>query len=234
MMGAERKSMVMSDEEKRCTAYHEGGHALVALSVPSADPVHKATIIPRGLALGMVMQLPEGDRHSMNFEQMTSRLAIMMGGRVAEELIFGKDKITSGASSDIQAATGLARNMVTRWGYSEVLGAVSYGDNQEEVFLGHSVARTQNVSEDTAQKIDFEVRRLVQGGLDEARRILTERLEDLHTVARTLLEYETLSGDEIVNALKGVKPNRDEPENKAPTGPRVSVPLAPRPDPSLA
>ena len=234
MMGAERKSMVMSDEEKRCTAYHEGGHALVALSVPSADPVHKATIIPRGLALGMVMQLPEGDRHSMNFEQMTSRLAIMMGGRVAEELIFGKDKITSGASSDIQAATGLARNMVTRWGYSEVLGAVSYGDNQEEVFLGHSVARTQNVSEDTAQKIDFEVRRLVQGGLDEARRILTERLEDLHTVARTLLEYETLSGDEIVGALKGVKPNRDEPENKAPTGPRVSVPLAPRPDPSLA
>jgi cell division protease FtsH len=234
MMGAERKSMVMSDEEKRNTAYHEGGHALVALSVPSADPVHKATIIPRGLALGMVMQLPEGDRYSMNFEQMTSRLAIMMGGRTAEELIFGKDKITSGASSDISAATSLARNMVTRWGFSDALGTVSYGDNQEEVFLGHSVARTQNVSEDTAQKIDFEVRRLVQTAHDEARRILTERLDDLHTLAKALLEYETLSGDEIINALKGVKPNRDEAETRAMPGPRVSVPLAPRPDPELA
>jgi cell division protease FtsH len=235
MMGAERKSMVMTNEEKKKTAYHEGGHALVALSVPAADPVHKATIIPRGLALGMVMQLPEGDRHSMDYEQMTSRLAIMMAGRVAEELIFGKNKITSGASSDIQAATGLARNMVTRWGYSEELGTVSYGDNQEEVFLGHSVARTQNVSEDTAQKIDLEVRRLVQGGLDEARRILTERLEDLHSVAKALLEYETLSGDEIVNVIKGVKPNRDEPELRLPLPPRVSVPLAPRPvDPEPA
>ena len=193
----------------------------MALSVPAADPVHKATIIPRGRALGMVMQLPEGDRYSMDYEQMTSRLAIMMAGRVAEELIFGKDKITSGASSDIQAATGLARNMVTRWGYSDELGMVSYGDNQEEVFLGHSVARTQNVSEDTAQKIDLEVRRLVQGGLDEARRILTERLEDLHTLAKALLEYETLTGDEIINVLKGVKPNRDEVDNY-PAAPHAS------------
>ena len=234
MMGAERKSMVMSDAEKRNTAYHEGGHALVALSVPAADPVHKATIIPRGLALGMVMQLPEGDRHSMNFEQMTSRLAIMMGGRVAEELIFGKNRITSGASSDISAATSLARNMVTRWGYSDALGTVAYGDNQEEVFLGHSVARTQNVSEDTAQTIDLEVRRLVQTAYDEAKRILTERLEDLHTVAKALLEYETLSGDEIINVVKGVKPNRDDLEAKLPPPTRVSVPLAPRPDPGLA
>jgi cell division protease FtsH len=234
MMGAERKSMVMSDEEKRNTAYHEGGHALVALSVPSADPVHKATIIPRGLALGMVMQLPEGDRYSMNYEQMTSRLAIMMGGRTAEELIFGKDKITSGASSDISAATSLARNMVTRWGFSDELGTVSYGDNQEEVFLGHSVARTQNVSEDTARKIDFEVRRLVQNAHDEARRILTERLDDLHTLAKALLEFETLGGDEIVNVLKGVKPNRDEPQARILERPRGAVPLAPRPDPGLA
>ncbi len=234
MMGAERKSMVMSDDEKRNTAYHEGGHALVALSVPSADPVHKATIIPRGRALGMVMQLPEGDRYSMDFTQMTSRLAIMMAGRVAEELIFGKDKVTSGASSDIQAATGLARNMVTRWGFSDALGAVSYGDNQEEVFLGHSVARTQNVSEDTAQKIDFEVRRLVQAGLDEARRILTERIEDLHAVAKALLEYETLSGDEIVAVMKGIKPNRDDVEPKQLPGPRVSVPLSPAADPEPA
>jgi cell division protease FtsH len=197
----------------------------VALTVPGADPVHKATIIPRGRALGMVMQLPEGDRYSMNYQQMTSRLAIMMAGRVAEELIFGKDKITSGASSDIQAATGLARNMVTRWGYSDALGTVSYGDNQEEVFLGHSVARTQNVSEDTAQKIDSEVRRLVQGGLDEARRILSERLDDLHTLAKGLLEYETLSGDEIINVIKGIPPLREDPEEKRPPAPAVSVPL---------
>ena len=234
MMGAERRSMVMSNEEKMLTAYHEGGHALVALSVPAADPVHKATIIPRGLALGMVMQLPEGDRHSMSFEQMTSRLAIMMGGRTAEELIFGKDKITSGASSDISAATSLARNMVTRWGFSDELGTVSYGDNQEEVFLGHSVARTQNVSEETARKIDTEVRRLIQTAHDEARRILTERLDDLHTLAKALLEYETLGGDEIIGVLKGVIPNRDEPTVKPLDRPRVSVPLAPRPDPGLA
>jgi cell division protease FtsH len=234
MMGAERKSMAMSDAEKRCTAYHEGGHALVALTVPSADPVHKATIIPRGRALGMVMQLPEGDRLSMDYQQMTSRLAILMAGRIAEELIFGKEKVTSGASSDIQAATGLARNMVTRWGYSEDLGTVSYGDNQEEVFLGHSVARTQNVSENTAEKIDSEVRRLVQGGLDEARRILTERIEDLHTLAKALLEYETLSGDEIMGLFKGIAPKRDEPDDKRPAGPAVSVPLTHAADPEPA
>jgi cell division protease FtsH len=196
--------------------------------------MHKITIIPRGMALGMVMQLPEGDRYSMNFEQMTSRLAIMMGGRVAEELIFGKNKITSGASSDISAATSLARNMVTRWGYSDQLGLVSYGDNQEEVFLGHSVARTQNVSEETAKTIDLEVRRLVQGGYDEARRILTERIEDLHTLAKTLLEYETLSGDEVIAALKGVTPDRTDAEVRSPPPPRVSVPLAPRPEAGLA
>jgi cell division protease FtsH len=230
MMGAERRSMAMSEDEKRNTAYHEGGHALVAITVPLADPVHKATIVPRGRALGMVMQLPEGDRYSMNFTQMTSRLAIMMAGRVAEELILGKENITSGASSDISAATGLARNMVTRWGFSDELGTVSYGDNQEEVFLGHSVARTQNVSPETMMKIDAEVRRLVKGGEDEARRILTERLEDLHKLAKALLEFETLSGDEISNVLKGVMPNRDEPEQKRPSGPSASVPLSPRPN----
>jgi cell division protease FtsH len=234
MMGAERKSMAMSEQEKRNTAYHEGGHALVALTVPGADPVHKATIIPRGRALGMVMQLPEGDRYSMDYEQMTSRLAIMMGGRVAEELIFGKDKVTSGASSDISAATSLARNMVTRWGYSEALGTVAYGDNQEEVFLGHSVARTQNVSEDTAQKIDAEVRRLVQQGMDEARRIITERIADLHTLAKALLEFETLTGEEIDNLFKGIQPSRDEIEETRPPLPSVAVPLTHAPDPEPA
>ncbi len=229
MMGAERRSMAMSEDEKRNTAYHEGGHALVAITVPSSDPVHKATIVPRGRALGMVMQLPEGDRYSMNFTQMTSRLAIMMAGRVAEEIIFGKENITSGASSDISAATGLARNMVTRWGFSDELGTVAYGDNQEEVFLGHSVARTQNVSPETMMKIDAEVRRLVKGGEDEARRILTERLDDLHAIAKALLEYETLSGEEINGVIKGVKPSRDDAETRRPTGPAASVPLSPRP-----
>jgi len=229
MMGAERRSMVMTDEEKRMTAYHEGGHALVTLNVPAADPLHKVTIIPRGRALGLTMQLPERDRYSMDFQQMTSRLAILYGGRVAEELIFGKEKVSSGASNDISQATKLARAMVTKWGYSEALGIVEYGENQEEVFLGHSVARNQNVSEDTAKVIDAEVKRLTQGGYLEAKRIMTEKIEDLHTVARALLEYETLSGEEIKAVLKGIPPRRDEPEAMAPPGPRSSVPLAPRP-----
>ncbi len=233
MMGAERRSMAMNEEEKTLTAYHEGGHAIVALNVPSTDPVHKATIVPRGRALGMVMQLPEGDRYSLKYQQMTSRLAIMMAGRIAEELVFGKENITSGASSDIKAATDLARNMVTRWGYSDEVGQVAYGDNQDEVFLGHSVARTQNVSEDTARKIDAEVRRLVDGGLADARRILTEKRDDLETLAKALLEFETLSGEEIVNVLKGVKPNRDEPEAKPP-GPALAVPVSTRSNPEPA
>jgi cell division protease FtsH len=234
MMGAERKSMVMTEDEKKLTAYHEGGHALVALNVPATDPVHKATIIPRGRALGMVMQLPERDTFSMSYEQMTSRLAILFGGRIAEELIFGKDKVTSGASSDIGQATKLARAMVTKWGFSDLLGAVEYGENQEEVFLGHSVARNQNVSEETSKLIDQEVKRLVKSGEDEARRILTEKMDSLHTLAKALLEYETLTGDEIVNALKGVPPVRDEEEAKRPTGPAVAVPISPRPDPEPA
>jgi cell division protease FtsH len=227
MMGAERRSMAMSDDEKKLTAYHEGGHALVALRVPVADPVHKATIVPRGRALGMVMQLPEGDRYSMSFDMMTSRLAIMMAGRVAEELIFGKEKITSGASSDISAATSLARNMVTRWGFSDQLGTVAYGDNQDEVFLGHSVARTQNVSPETMITIDAEVRRLVKGGEDEARRILTDELENLHQVAKALLEFETLSGDEIIGVMKGVVPTREDEDEKKPASFAASVPISP-------
>jgi cell division protease FtsH len=191
--------------------------------------VHKATIIPRGRALGMVMQLPERDKFSMSFEQMTSRLAILMGGRVAEEIIFGKDKVTSGASSDLDQATKLAKAMVTKWGYSDKLGMVSYGDNQDEVFLGHSVARTQNVSEETAKVIDEEVKRLTQSAWEEARDILTTKLDDLHTLAKALLEYETLSGDEIINALKGVPPVRDEADSKRPSAPTAAVPISPRP-----
>jgi cell division protease FtsH len=231
MMGAERRSMVMTEDEKKLTAYHEGGHAILALTVPNTDPVHKATIIPRGRALGMVMQLPERDKYSMSYEQMTSRLTILMGGRVAEEIIFGKEHVTSGAASDIQQATKLARAMVTQWGFSDELGVVMYGENQDEVFLGHSVARTQNISEETARKIDSEVKRLVQGGHDEAKRILTERLDDLHTLAKALLEHETLTGEEIINAMKGIPPVREDPRDQRPSAPTVAVPLTPRPDP---
>ncbi|MCX7318070.1 MAG: ATP-dependent metallopeptidase FtsH/Yme1/Tma family protein [Bradyrhizobiaceae bacterium] len=236
MMGAERKSLVMTEEEKMLTAYHEGGHAIVGLNVIATDPIHKATIIPRGRALGMVMQLPERDKLSMSLEQMTSRLAIMMGGRVAEELIFGRNKVTSGASSDIDQATRLARMMVTRWGLSEELGTVSYGDNNDEVFLGMQMNRTQAVSEATAQKIDQEVRRLVEDGYKEATKILTEKRDDLETLAKGLLEFETLSGDEIGDLLNGKKPNRESVLE--PTGPRTSaVPPAgkprPRPDGGL-
>jgi cell division protease FtsH len=234
MMGAERKSLVMTEEEKLLTAYHEGGHAIVGLNVVATDPIHKATIIPRGRALGMVMQLPERDKLSMSLEQMTSRLAIMMGGRVAEELIFGREKVTSGASSDIEQATRLARMMVTRWGLSEALGTVSYGENQDEVFLGMSVSRTQNASEATVQKIDTEIRRFVENGYNEATRILTEKRADLEALAKGLLEFETLSGDEIQDLLKGKKPNRESVLE--PTTPRASaVPPAgksrPRSDP---
>jgi cell division protease FtsH len=234
MMGAERKSLVMTEEEKLLTAYHEGGHAIVGLNVIATDPIHKATIIPRGRALGMVMQLPERDKLSMSLEQMTSRLAIMMGGRVAEELVFGRDKVTSGAASDIEQATRLARMMVTRWGLSEELGTVSYGENQDEVFLGMSVSRTQNASEATVQKIDTEIRRLVEEGYSQATKILTERRADLEALAKGLLEYETLTGEEIQDLLKGKKPNRESVLE--PTTPRTSaVPPAgkprPRPDP---
>lgn len=222
MMGAERRTLVMTEDEKRLTAYHEGGHAIVAFHVPATDPVHKATIIPRGRALGMVMQLPERDKLSMSFEQMTSRLAILMGGRVAEEMIFGADKVTSGAASDIEQATRLARLMITRWGFSDALGTVAYGENQEEVFLGHSVSRQQNVSESTAQKIDAEIRRLVETGLSEARRILSENRRELETLALGLLEYETLSGDEIRDLLAGKPPVRETGDN-VPSSPKPSA-----------
>ena len=191
------------------TAYHEGGHAIVGLNVVATDPIHKATIIPRGRALGMVMQLPERDKLSMSLEQMTSRLAIMMGGRVAEEMVFGKEKVTSGAASDIEQATKLARLMVTRWGLSDNLGTVAYGENQEEVFLGYSVARQQNISEATVQKIDGEIRRLVEDGYAEAQQILTEKRADLETLAKGLLAFETLSGDEIIDLLAGKRPVRE-------------------------
>ncbi|WP_039760840.1 ATP-dependent zinc metalloprotease FtsH [Bartonella queenslandensis] len=220
MMGAERRSTAMTQEEKELTAYHEAGHAIVALNVPVADPVHKATIVPRGRALGMVMQLPEGDRYSMSYRWMISRLAIMMGGRVAEELKFGKENITSGASSDIEQATKLARAMITRWGFSDLLGNVAYGDNQDEVFLGHSVARTQNVSEETARMIDMEVRKLIDDAYKSATNILKTKRKEWFALAQGLLEYETLTGVEINEVIAGKPPSRTQKDEGV--APRVS------------
>ncbi len=210
LMGTERRSMAMTDEEKTLTAYHEAGHALVAMHVPKSDPLHKVTIIPRGRALGVTMQLPERDHLSHTKQYLESRLAIMFGGRLAEELVFGPDNVTTGAASDIQVATQTARGMITAYGMSEKLGRVRYQANEQEVFLGHAVTQTQNVSEATSQLIDQEVRRLIEEAEGRARTILTERLEDLHTIARALLEYETLSNDEIGTILRGEKVVRDD------------------------
>ena len=218
MMGAERRSMVMTEEEKKLTAYHEGGHALVSFNMPSYDPIHKATIIPRGRALGMVMNLPERDKHGYSIKYLKARLAVCFGGRVAEELIFGKDNISTGAGggsgSDINQATQLARAMVTKYGMSEEMGPVEYGENQEEVFLGRSVTQTQSVSEAVAQKIDKEIRKLVDEGYNQAKKILTDKIDDLHKLAKALLIYETLSGDEIRDLiLKDIKPTRSFKED---------------------
>ncbi|MDE2181963.1 MAG: ATP-dependent zinc metalloprotease FtsH [Alphaproteobacteria bacterium] len=235
LMGAERRSMAMTEEEKKLTAYHEGGHAIVALNVKGSDPIHKATIIPRGRALGMVMRLPERDQLSVTREKMLADLCVAFGGRIAEELVFGHEKVTTGAMSDIEQATRMARAMVTRFGMSDDLGPIAYAENQEEVFLGHSVSRQQNVSEATAQRIDAEIRRIIDDCYKRAYQILSERMSDLNVLARGLLEYETLSGDEIVALLKGIPPVRtpyEEPEPQrgpGPTVPQAGVPRGPGP-----
>jgi cell division protease FtsH len=198
LMGAEKKSMVQTEEDKKLTAYHEGGHALVNIHHAEADdPIHKATILPRGQALGMVMTLPERDKPSRSREYYKARIAMAMGGRVAEEIIFGYDKVTTGASQDIKSATATAKHMVTEAGMSDLLGPLSYGDNQDEVFLGRSVSRNQQMSEDTQRKVDAEVKKLVDEGYEKAKKILNEKIEDLHKLAKNLLIYETLTGDEI-------------------------------------
>ncbi|MGB1539787.1 MAG: ATP-dependent zinc metalloprotease FtsH, partial [Rickettsiales bacterium] len=221
MMGAERKSMVMSDEEKRLTAYHEGGHAIVALHVSASDPIHKATIIPRGRALGMVMRLPEADKLSVTREKLHADLAVAMGGRVAEELIFGYDKVTSGASSDIQQATRMARAMVTQWGMSDKVGPIFHGDDQQEVFLGQSLVQNRTIAPETQSLIDVEVKEIVEKAYKKATDILKKHHDELETLAQGLLEYETLTGDEITALLKGEKPHR-EPEDAAPKSPKKS------------
>ena len=229
LMGAERRSMVMTEEEKTLTAYHEGGHALVALHQAASDPVHKATIIPRGRALGMVMRLPERDMLSYTRAKLKADITVAMGGRVAEEIVFGYDKVTSGAAADIKMATQLARAMVTQYGMSDKLGPLAYGDNEEEVFLGHSIARQQNLSDETQTMVDEEIHRIVDEAFEHARKIISEHIDDLHTIARGLLEYETLSGDEIKDLLKGKPPVREfTAETATRPGPASAVPAAGR------
>ncbi|MBQ8481393.1 MAG: ATP-dependent zinc metalloprotease FtsH [Alphaproteobacteria bacterium] len=225
LMGNERKSMAMDEEEKKLTAYHEAGHAICSLHVPETDPIHKATIIPRGRALGMVQQLPEKDQYSYTRAKMLSRLIICMGGRASEELKFGYDKVTSGASADISAATNLARSMVTEWGMSDILGPVLYAENSNEVFLGRAVTQNKNMSEDTARLVDAEIKRLLTDAHAEATRILQQYNQELETLAQALMEYETLSGEEIRDVIAGKTINRaDQTPVPAEKQTKASVP----------
>ncbi len=206
LMGAEKRSMVQTEDDKKLTAYHEAGHAIVSLNEKADDPIHKATILPRGRALGMVMTLPERDKYSKSREYMKSQISKAMGGRVAEEIIFGHEKVTSGARQDIKMATAEARHMVTEAGMSDLLGPLAYGDNQDEVFLGRSVARNQQMSEETAKKVDSEIKKIVDEGYERAKKILTEKIDDLHKLAKNLLLYETLTGEEIRDLILKNKP----------------------------
>ena len=224
LMGTERKSMIMKEEEKKLTAYHEAGHAIVAINLKDSDPVHKATIIPRGMALGMVMRLPESDRISMPKTKLKADLAVAMGGRISEQLIFGDSNITTGASSDISMATNIARKMVTEWGMSDKLGPLSYGENEQEIFLGHSVAVKKNVSEKTAEEIDKEVKKIVDEAYNTAKTIIKTHFKDLHKLAKGLLKHETLTGAEIKDLLKGKKIKKQLAKNLKKSLIRTSVP----------
>jgi cell division protease FtsH len=229
MMGAERRSMVMSEDEKRLTAFHEAGHAVVGLYVPKHDPLHKITIIPRGRALGLTMSLPERDRYSHSRGELQSRLAVMFGGRIAEELVFGPENVTTGAGNDIKQATDVARRMVTEFGFSDRLGPLRYSDNQEEVFLGHSVTQQKHISDATARLIDEEVRELVDHAENCAREILVSHREDLDMLAAALLEYESLTGAEVAALLRGesiARPDASEPAAKPDQRRRGSVPAS--------
>ncbi|MCV3765972.1 ATP-dependent zinc metalloprotease FtsH [Rhizobium sp. TRM95796] len=218
MMGAERKSLAMTPEEKRNTAYHEAGHAIIALKLAGAiDPIHKATIIPRGRALGMVMTLPESDRYNWTYEKAIARLTMLFGGREAEIITFGPEKVTTGASGDIQMATGLARSMVMEWGMSEKLGRVRYRPNEQEVFLGHSVSQSTNMSDETAKLIDEEVRRLIEEGETNARTIIADNRDQFIAIAEALLEFETLTGDELRDLMNGKPPSRDAFDDTTPS-----------------
>jgi cell division protease FtsH len=210
MMGAERRSMVMSDEEKKLTAYHEAGHAIVGLKVPSHDPVYKVTIIPRGRALGVTMFLPEEDRYSYTKQRLESQISSLFGGRIAEEIIFGGDSVTTGAQNDIQRATEIARNMVTKWGLSDKLGPLTYGEDDGEVFLGHSVTQHKNISDGTAHDIDEEVRLFIDRNYDRAEQILRDNMDKLHAMAEALVKFETIDENQIKDIMEGKPPRPPE------------------------
>jgi cell division protease FtsH len=220
MMGAERKSMVMTEDEKKLTAYHEAGHAIVGLSVPGHDPVYKVTIIPRGRALGVTMFLPEQDKYSASRQTLESQISSLFGGRIAEELIFGADAVTTGAQNDIERATSISRNMVTRWGLSDRLGPLSYGEEEGEVFLGHSVTRHKNVSDETAHAIDEEIRTIVDRNYQRAHKILDDNTDRLHTMADALMKYETIDAKQIDDIMAGKEPRppTDWNETEPPSG----------------
>jgi len=227
LLGAERRSMVMTDDEKKLTAYHEAGHAVATLHCPESDPIHKSSIIPTGMALGYVMRLPEKDELNKRLDKLKADFIIAMGGRIAEEIIFGKEKITSGAAGDIQSVTYWAKKMITEWGMSETLGKIRYNNDSEEVFLGHSVAQSKNVSDATAKLIDEEIRKIVDEAEKNCRKILIENIDELHVVAKGLLEFETLTGDEIKDLIKGVRPSRDDFDDDSDSikpSPATSVP----------
>ena len=218
LMGAERKSMVMDEDEKRLTAYHEAGHAIVGLKVPKHDPVYKVSIIPRGRALGVTMYLPEQDQYSHSRQYLESNISSLFGGRIAEEMIFGAEAVTTGASNDIQRATKLARNMVTKWGLSEKLGPLMYSEDQDEVFLGHSVTQTKNVSDETAHAIDEEVRNIVDRNYQRSVSILTDHKDKLHAMADALMRFETIDADQIGDIMEGrdPRPPKDYSDNASP------------------
>lgn len=222
MMGTERRSMVMDEKEKRMTAYHEAGHAICSLHLPESDPLHKVTIIPRGRALGLTMQLPEKDKYSQSYTYLKSRISTLFGGRVAEELTFGTDKVSTGASNDIQVATNIARHMVTEWGMSETLGPVAYEEPEGEVFLGHSITRHKNISDKTAEEVDRQIRKIIDDAYEETHRILTKHKKELETLSEALVEHETLTGEEIHLLLKGQK--LPEKNTATPAFVRASVP----------
>ena len=222
MMGAERKSMVMSDDEKKLTAYHEAGHAIVGRIVPEHDPVYKVSIIPRGRALGVTMFLPEDDRYSFSKKRLESQISSLFGGRIAEEIIFGKEAVTTGASNDIERATDIARNMVTKWGLSEKLGPLTYSEDEGEVFLGRSVTQHKNMADDTARVIDEEIRDFIDRNYERAETILNERLDILHLMAEALIKYETIDTDQIDEIMEGKQPSPpadwDDEGPASPTG----------------
>ena len=235
MLGAERKSMVMKDEERRLTAYHEAGHALCAMKVSGNDPLHKVTIVPRGRALGLAFTLPEDDRVSITRMQLEAMLVMTYGGRTAEELVFGYDRVTTGAASDIQKATSIARRYVTQWGLSDAIGPILVGDNEQELFLGRDIQSRREVSEETAQLVDTEVKRVITKAYDKAKEVLSENIELLHTIAGALLERETLTAEDIRMIARGeALPPRTSGASPVPAPTPIPTPVAqPRRNPPL-